>query len=123
MSDARYDSLRRFAPLIAVGALAFAAVGAGGYFLGASRNEAPAAQSDREVLYWYDPMRPEVHFDEPGQSPFMDMTLAPRYADEAGAAAGVRIDPGVAQNLGVRFATVERSDRCAHRVGCWRDCV
>jgi len=63
-----------------------------------------------DVLYWYDPMRPEVHFNEPGQSPFMDMALVPRYADEAGAEAGVRIDPGVAQNLGVRLATVERSN-------------
>lgn len=109
MSDTRFERLRRFAPFVVAGLLALGAVGAGGYWLGANRSDAPAAQGEREVLYWYDPMRPEVHFDEPGQSPFMDMALVPRYAGEAGAEAGVRIDPGVAQNLGVRLATVERS--------------
>ena len=59
------------------------------------------------MLYWYDPMVPDQHFDQPGRSPFMDMALVPRYADEAPAEAGVRIDPGVVQNLGVRLANVE----------------
>ena len=110
MTDEQRERLRRVAPFILGGALVLGLVGAGGYWLGANRGGAPAAQGDRQVLYWYDPMRPEVHFDEPGQSPFMDMALVPRYADEAGAEAGVRIDPGVAQNLGVRLATVERSN-------------
>ncbi len=35
-----------------------------------------------KVLYWYDPMKPEVHFDKPGKSPFMDMQLVPKYAEE-----------------------------------------
>ncbi len=66
-----------------------------------------AAAGEREVLYWYDPMVPAQKFDKPGQSPFMDMQLVPRYADEAaGAAAGVRIDPALTQNLGARFAIV-----------------
>src|SRR3546814_10452499 len=41
-------------------------------------------QGEREVLYWYDPMRPERHFDKPGKSPLMDMQLVPKYAAEAG---------------------------------------
>lgn len=65
-----------------------------------------ASAGEREVLYWYDPMTPGQRFDKPGKSPFMDMQLVPRYADEPGAAAGVRIDPALVQNLGVRFATV-----------------
>ncbi|WP_339929639.1 efflux RND transporter periplasmic adaptor subunit [uncultured Brevundimonas sp.] len=66
-----------------------------------------ASAGEREVLYWYDPMTPGQRFDKPGKSPFMDMQLLPRYADEeSGAAAGVRIDPALVQNLGVRFATV-----------------
>ncbi len=72
-------------------------------------NSDPVAASagEREVLYWYDPMTPGQRFDKPGKSPFMDMQLVPRYADEEpGAAAGVRIDPALVQNLGVRFATV-----------------
>jgi Cu(I)/Ag(I) efflux system membrane fusion protein len=109
MTDPEQSRMRRFAPIIAGGVLALGLAGAGGYWLGMSRDRAPAAQAERNVLYWYDPMRPEVHFNEPGQSPFMDMALVPRYADAAGEA-GVRIDPGVAQNLGVRVATVERAE-------------
>ena len=98
---------------LAAAAVLLLAVGAGGGLL-ASRwlpdAKAPAAEAraDRPVLYWYDPMVPDQRFDAPGKSPFMDMQLVPRYADEAGAAPGVRIDPARLQNLGVRFATVRR---------------
>jgi Cu(I)/Ag(I) efflux system membrane fusion protein len=50
-----------------------------------AEGEAPA--SGKKVLYWYDPMKPEAHFDKPGKSPFMDMQLEPKYAEEAPAAA------------------------------------
>jgi Cu(I)/Ag(I) efflux system membrane fusion protein len=43
--------------------------------------------SGKKVLYWYDPMKPEVHFDHSGKSPFMDMQLVPKYAEEAPASA------------------------------------
>jgi Cu(I)/Ag(I) efflux system membrane fusion protein len=69
-------------------------------------SDAPA--DGRKVLYWYDPMVPAQRFDKPGKSPFMDMQLVPKYAGDADAAetaAGVRIDPATAQNLGIR--TVE----------------
>ncbi|MGH9442684.1 MAG: efflux RND transporter periplasmic adaptor subunit [Thermoanaerobaculia bacterium] len=46
------------------------------------------AVRNREVLYWYDPMKPELHFDHPGRSPFMDMDLVAKYADEKAGAAG-----------------------------------
>ena len=73
----------------------------------------PAAASTpdadgRKALYWYDPMKPDRHFDKPGKSPFMDMPLLPKYADEAAAGGEVRIDPRIAQNLGVRTARVVR---------------
>jgi len=54
-------------------------------------------------------MVPTQKFDKPGKSPFMDMQLVPKYADEGGDASTVTIDPGVAQNLGVRLATVTRA--------------
>lgn len=75
------------------------------------KTDSPAskAEGDRKVLYYYDPMKPEVHFDEPGKSPFMDMQLVPKYADSGGADS-VQIDPRVAQNLGIRTATVQRGD-------------
>ncbi|AKJ30728.1 RND transporter [Caldimonas brevitalea] len=59
------------------------------------------------MLYWYDPMVPQQKFDKPGKSPFMDMQLVPKYADEA-PAGGVAVDPRVAQTLGVRTAVVEK---------------
>jgi RND family efflux transporter MFP subunit len=71
----------------------------------------------RRVLYWYDPMKPEVHFDHPGKSPFMDMDLVPRYAEEApSAVAGqepaglsvVRIPLERRQQIGVTTAKVEK---------------
>ena len=63
----------------------------------------------RKVLYWHDPMMPNQHFDKPGKSPFMNMQLEPVFADE-GASSGVKIDPGLQQNLGIRYATARRVD-------------
>jgi len=91
------------------------ASGGGSYWLArqgqAEHTASPAATAvgttGGKVLYWYDPMVPNQHFDKPGKSPFMDMQLVAKYADEGGEAAGVKIDPGVVQNLGIRFAMVE----------------
>lgn len=101
--------------VITLVALAIALAAAGGYWLG-SRNaptlSADGAQTEmgRKVLYWYDPMAPGTRFDKPGKSPFMDMDLVPRYADEgAGEEAGsVQISARQQQNLGVRTADVAR---------------
>ena len=67
---------------------------------------APQAAAPK-VLYWYDPMKPDQHFDKPGRSPFMDMDLVPRYAEPETALAsqGVKIDARLTHNLGLR--TVE----------------
>ncbi len=87
---------------------------AGGYWF-AQRQAHPvldaAAQAgnDKKALYWYDPMVPAQRFDKPGKSPFMDMQLVPMYADEGGDQAGVKIDPGVMQNLGIRLAKIEQA--------------
>jgi Cu(I)/Ag(I) efflux system membrane fusion protein len=62
----------------------------------------------KQVLYWYDPMRPDQHFEKPGKSPFMDMQLVPRFADEGQSAGTVRIAPWETQNLGLRHGLVER---------------
>ena len=62
------------------------------------------AQSDRKVLYWYDPMYPQHKFDKPGKSPFMDMQLVPKYEGDAADAGTVSISPQMVQNLGVRTA-------------------
>ena len=92
------------------GAAAIALVaGVSGFGL-ASLTHSPAASeangdAGRKVLYWYDPMSPGQHFDKPGKSPFMDMQLVPKYADEAGGEPSVRIDPSLSQSLGMRTAT------------------
>jgi Cu(I)/Ag(I) efflux system membrane fusion protein len=95
----------RRALALAAAAIALVA-GALGYALAEYRAEPSGQQSDgRRVLYWYDPMVPSQQFDKPGKSPFMDMQLVPRYADEGAAEPGVRIDPARTQNLGLRTAT------------------
>jgi Cu(I)/Ag(I) efflux system membrane fusion protein len=68
-----------------------------------------APQAERKVLYWHDPMYPQQKFDKPGKSPFMDMQLVPKYADEAAGDPGtVSISPRVVQNLGVRTAAATK---------------
>jgi Cu(I)/Ag(I) efflux system membrane fusion protein len=95
-----------------LGVLLIAAVAlAAGYFAG-NRNQgdstvgepASAAEAkpvEREILYWVAPMDPNFRRDKPGKSP-MGMDLVPVYADTAPAEGGVRIDPAVENNLGVR---------------------
>ena len=63
---------------------------------GTTTQEAPS--------YWYDPMHPSQHFDNPGKSPFMDMQLVPKYANRTmseanNAPASIEIDPRVVQTL------------------------
>ena len=69
--------------------------------------QAQVQANEPRVLYYYDPMRPEVHFDKPGPSPFMDMQLVPKMAD-ASSNAGVSVDATVIQSLGIRTATAQR---------------
>ena len=101
-------------PQVFIVALAGLAVATGvGFAVGRMTHTQPAqpaapSQGGRHALYWYDPMTPSQHFDKPGKSPFMDMQLVPKFADEAPGAAGLQIDPARTQNLGVRLSTVER---------------
>jgi membrane fusion protein, copper/silver efflux system len=103
--------------LLLVAAVALAAVAAGGgYWFAMKRmsmastnagsttaaGAGPGAAEGRKPLYWYDPMYPQHKFDKPGKSPFMDMQLVPKYADESADEGTVSISPRVAQNLGIR---------------------
>jgi len=83
--------------------------GGGGYWLG-QRGPASEAGSARKVLYWYDPMVPAEHYDNPDSLSSMGMKTIPKYADEAtgGAATpGVSIDPAARQSLGLRVVAAE----------------
>lgn len=62
-----------------------------------------------EVLYWYDPMVPDQHFDKPGKSPFMDMELVPKYAAPSNQTPGLTVDADLVQNLGMRKVKVQRT--------------
>src|SRR5699024_12867650 len=76
-----------------------------------AKAEPPAEKTstaERKVLFWYDPMYPNTRIDKPGKSPFMDMALVPKSADEESSASGVRIHPTPTLNLGVITATVTR---------------
>ena len=104
---------------IGVSLLGALLLAAGTFYLGrktgqiATMAAAPAASATadgRKVLYWHDPMVPGPRFDKPGKSPFMDMQLVPMYADNAANEAGVRISPAVQQNLGIRYASVRRTE-------------
>jgi Cu(I)/Ag(I) efflux system membrane fusion protein len=68
-----------------------------------------APPGERKVLYWYDPMQPTRHFNEPGKSPYMDMPLKPKYADEAASTRteGVSVSARTTQDLGIRTAPIE----------------
>jgi membrane fusion protein, copper/silver efflux system len=95
--------------------------GGGGYWLGQrgdgqTASTATGSPDGRKILYYYDPMVPGQKFDKPGKSPFMDMQLVPKYADDAAnadAAAGVRIDPSAVQNLGIRVAEAKMGSLAA----------
>jgi membrane fusion protein, copper/silver efflux system len=97
------------------------AILAGGLLAGCGKTPAAAPKRpekiDRKVLYWFDPMQPGTHFDHPGKSPFMDMELVPKYADETttpqkGPAAGgatVELTPQAVSAAGVATATVKET--------------
>ncbi|WP_186139698.1 efflux RND transporter periplasmic adaptor subunit [Burkholderia gladioli] len=88
--------------------------GGGDSMAAATTSSAGGAPAPRKVLYWHDPMVPNQHFDKPGKSPFMDMQLQPVYADgddgAPGAQPGIRIDAGLQQDLGIRYAKVQRRE-------------
>lgn len=71
-----------------------------------SNNSTTDDGKDRKILYWYDPMVPEKRFDKPGKSPFMDMELVPKYADEVKSDASgkpvITINANTVQKMGVR---------------------
>lgn len=83
-------------------------VSAGGYMLANRGFSSSAGSSDREILYWYDPMLPQERYPGPGKSS-MNMDLIPKYADEGGGE-GVRVSPSMLQNLGVRVVRAQVRD-------------
>lgn len=107
-----------FNKTLAAGAVMLVVGLAGGWMLSGLKSAPPADDphaghgapaGERKVLYWYDPMVPTQRFDKPGKSPFMDMDLVPRHADEADSdrAPAVTVSAHAAQSLGLRVAVAE----------------
>ena len=104
---------RKIALRWGAGVLAIAVVaGGGGYWLGQrggpTAAEAGSAQGGRKVLYWYDPMVPAEHYDDPGSLSSMGMKTVPKYVEAAAAGdalPGVSVDPAARQSLGMRVVT------------------
>ncbi|MDZ4111824.1 MAG: efflux RND transporter periplasmic adaptor subunit [Brevundimonas sp.] len=101
---------------VALGALLLVGVGVGAGLVVAPRLDGAAGETaegggEREILYWYDPMVPNERYPGPGKSS-MNMDTIPKYADEGGdgSSVGIRIDPALTQNLGVRYATARSGD-------------
>ena len=87
--------------------------GGGGYWLGQRGGPATdvgAGQTGRKILYWYDPMVPQEHYDNPGALSSMGMKTQPKYADDStanGGVPGVTINPAAMQNLGIRIVPAQ----------------
>lgn len=67
-------------------------------------------KTGKKIKYWVSPMDPTYVRMEPGKSP-MGMDLVPVYEEEGEQKEGastIRIDPATIQNMGVRYAQVER---------------
>ena len=60
----------------------------------------------KKILYYKDPMHPWYTSDRPGKAPDCGMDLVPVYEDEEGTAQGIKIDPTVVQNIGVKIEEV-----------------
>ena len=111
------NTLTKTALVLLAAALLLGVGGVCGWYLTKGKTaEKPAAQPETatvtsekslEILYWYDPMMPQQHFDKPGKSPFMDMQLIPKYA-EADMVSGLKIDSQILENIGIRLAKVSR---------------
>ncbi len=99
-----------------------AAAAAGGWWVGTRRAPSHLAATQEtagggpcpggaDPLYWKAPMDPTYVRDEPGKSP-MGMDLVPVCPGESASVAGegIRIDPALVQNMGVRTAPVARRD-------------
>ena len=107
-------ALIRRSRLVAVTAVIAAVSAAGGYRLAKSREGGLVTSSPevtRKPLYYYDPMVPQEHYDNPSSLSSMGMKTVPKYADAGGASGavpGITVDPAAMQNLGVRLATATR---------------
>jgi membrane fusion protein, copper/silver efflux system len=85
----------------------------------AGATSATAPSGERKIVYWYDAMSPQHHYNKPGKAPD-GMDLVPQYAEDSASPSGgattaavmpagtVKIASDKQQLIGVRTGTVER---------------
>ena len=112
MSSANLFSKKRVWILVAVAALGGSIVGAAiAYRVLDAQPALELVSAERKVLYYRNPMGTGHVSDKPMKDE-MGMDYVPVYADDATAAQGngIRIDPGMAQNIGVRTVKVTKGN-------------
>jgi len=65
------------------------------------------SSGERKIAYYKDPMHPWYTSDKPGKAPDCGMDLVPVYEGESDIK-GIKIDPVVVQNIGVKTEPVQR---------------
>jgi hypothetical protein len=83
------------------------AAAAGGYWFGLQRGGGGGSAAGAATEYTCS-MHPQVRQGGPGLCPVCHMELVPVGASDGGEGPGVRIDPVIVQNMGVRVAPVAR---------------
>ena len=74
-------------------------------FVPVHADEGGSGTGEKKILYYKDPMHPWYTSDKPGKAPDCGMDLVPVYAGE-GDANGIKIDPTVVQDIGVKEQVV-----------------
>ncbi len=74
-------------------------------FVAVYDKEEPSS-AGKKILYYRDPMHPWYTSDKPGKAPDCGMELVPVFAGDEGSGQGIKIDPMVVQNIGVKVEPV-----------------
>lgn len=112
MSGTNLSSKARVAVLVTAAALGGSIVGGAiAYRVLDSQPARESASAEPKVLYYRNPMGTGHISDKPMKDE-MGMDYVPVYADDGAVAPadGIRIDPGMAQNIGVRTAKVTKGN-------------
>jgi multidrug efflux pump subunit AcrA (membrane-fusion protein) len=101
----------KISALLLIGAaLGIAGMNYRGRLLGEfAQNKSTIEAGGRKVVYWYDAMHPQNHYNQPGKAPD-GMDLVPKYADEethSMSPGTIKLSPERQQLIGVRTTQVE----------------
>src|SRR3989304_1728838 len=69
--------------------------------------ESGSGSGEKKIVYYKDPMHPWFTSDQPGKAPDCGMDMVPVYEGESDGK-GIKIDPVVVQNIGVKVEEVEK---------------